>query len=79
MIKPSAAQTFRLSFNRAFRAPSYINNNIDTTILNQVDLARRASAAREFRVSDPRDGNESLEQETLTAYEIGYRRRRAQC
>ena len=35
MVKPNAAQTFRFSFNRAFRAPSFINNNIDTTILNQ--------------------------------------------
>ena len=29
MVKPDAAQTFRVSFNRAFRAPSFINNNID--------------------------------------------------
>src|SRR5262245_23744088 len=26
MVKPDPAQTFRVSFNRAFRAPSYINN-----------------------------------------------------
>ena len=38
MVKPDAAQTIRFSFNRAFRAPSFINNNIDTTILNQVNL-----------------------------------------
>src|SRR5690606_11866392 len=39
MIKPTAAQTFRLSFNRAFRAPSFINNHIDTVVLEQVDLS----------------------------------------
>jgi hypothetical protein len=40
MIKPDAAQTFRISFNRAFRAPSFINNNINTTILNQANSPR---------------------------------------
>ena len=28
-VKPSPNQTFRVSFNRAFRAPSFINNNIE--------------------------------------------------
>ena len=46
MMKPDAAQTFRVSFNRAFRAPSFINNNIDTTILNQVNLSALAPLPR---------------------------------
>jgi outer membrane receptor protein involved in Fe transport len=81
MIKPTANQTVRLSFNRAFRAPSFINNHIDTTILNQVDLSPLAPLLppplRPF-VTTPlvfpivAAGNESLDQETLTAYEIGY-------
>src|SRR6476660_1326504 len=32
MFKPTADQTFRVSFNRAYRAPSVINNYLDTTI-----------------------------------------------
>jgi iron complex outermembrane receptor protein len=68
MIKPDAAQTFRISFNRAFRAPSYINNNINTTILNQAQLSPQLSIVFPIRAI----GNEALEQETLTAYEIGY-------
>jgi outer membrane receptor protein involved in Fe transport len=72
MIKPSAAQTFRVSFNRAFRAPSYINNNIDTTILNQVDLRAAHPLLANFVFPIRATGNTSLKQETLTAYEIGY-------
>ena len=68
MIKPDAAQTIRLSFNRAFRAPSFINNNINTTILNQVSLSPQLAIVFPIRAI----GNDSLKQETLTAYEIGY-------
>ena len=38
MLKPSAEQTFRVSYNRAYRAPSLINNYLDTTIINQLPL-----------------------------------------
>jgi iron complex outermembrane receptor protein len=60
MIKPSAAQTFRVSFNRAFRAPSYINNNIDTTILNQVDLRAAHPLLANFVFPIRATGNTSL-------------------
>ncbi len=36
LISPSPQHTFRLSFNRAFRAPSMINNFLDVTIINEV-------------------------------------------
>ena len=68
MIKPDSRQTFRVSFNRAFRAPSFINNNINTTILNQAALTPQLSIVFPIRAI----GNETLNQETLTAYEIGY-------
>ena len=38
MIKPAPAQTVRVSFNRAFRTPSFINNHLGTVILSQVNL-----------------------------------------
>jgi iron complex outermembrane receptor protein len=38
MFKPVDDQTFRISYNRAFRAPSVINNYLDTVILNQLPL-----------------------------------------
>jgi outer membrane receptor for ferrienterochelin and colicin len=72
MIKPDAAQTFRIPFNRAFRAPSFINNNIDVTILNQVDLRAAHPLLADFVFPIRAVGNESLKQETLTAFELGY-------
>jgi iron complex outermembrane receptor protein len=68
MIKPAADQTFRVSFNRAFRAPSLINNHLDVTILTPVTLPVVGLFAFPTRAV----GNPNLEQETLTAFELGY-------
>jgi outer membrane receptor protein involved in Fe transport len=72
MVKPAPSQTFRVSLNRAFRAPSFINNNIDTTILNQVDLRPLNPALGPFTFPIHAAGNLDLQQETMTAFEIGY-------
>jgi len=68
MIKPAPDQTFRVSFNRAFRAPSLINNHLDVTILTPVTLPVVGLFAFPTRAV----GNPGLEQETLTAFELGY-------
>ena len=72
MIKPDAAQTFRVSFNRAFRAPSFINNNITTTILNEINLGAISPAFARYVFPIRAVGNPDLKQETMTAYEVGY-------
>ena len=72
MVKPNAAQTFRVSFTRAFRSPSFINNNIDTTILNEINLGILNPALTRFVFPIQAVGNPDLTQETMTAYEIGY-------
>ena len=74
LIKPAGDHTFRVSFNRAFRAPSFINNHIDTTILNQVDLRRVAPLPQLSPFTFPIGaiGNMDLKQEQMTAYEVGY-------
>ncbi len=72
MVKPDAAQTFRVSFNRAFRAPSFINNHIDTTVLNEVNLSALSPALARFIFPIGAVGNPNLKQETMTAYEVGY-------
>ena len=72
MIKPAADQTFRVSFNRAFRAPSFINNHIGITILNEVDLAAAHPLLRNFVFPLRAEGSPDLRQETMTAYELGY-------
>jgi outer membrane receptor protein involved in Fe transport len=38
ILKPKADQAVRVSYNKAFRSPSLINNFLDTTIVNQVNL-----------------------------------------
>jgi len=68
MYKPVANQTFRASFNRAFRAPSLINNHLDVTILTPVPLPVVGLFAFPTRAV----GNPDLNEEKLTAFELGY-------
>src|SRR5688572_242310 len=68
LIKPRASQTIRLSFNRAFRAPSFVNSFLGTAFLNEADLG----PAGKFEFSTVAVGNERLREEGLTAYEAGY-------
>jgi iron complex outermembrane receptor protein len=72
MIKPDAAQTFRVSFNRAFRAPSFINNHVDATVLNEVNLGAISPLLARFLFPILAVGNPELKQETMTAFEVGY-------
>ena len=72
MVKPDPAQTFRVSFNRAFRAPSYINNHLDTPILNEVNLSAISPLLARYVFPIRATGNPDLQQETMTAYEVGY-------
>ena len=62
------SQTFRLSFNRAFRAPSFVNTLLDTTFFTDVDLG----AAGPFALTTLAKATRSLKEEALTAYEAGY-------
>ncbi|HTL03530.1 MAG TPA: TonB-dependent receptor [Vicinamibacterales bacterium] len=68
LIKPRPNHTFRISFNRAFRAPSMVNTFLDTSFVNQVDLGTGAA----FSFPTTAVGNPLLREERLTAYEVGY-------
>jgi iron complex outermembrane receptor protein len=74
MYKPAAAHTLRVSFNKAYRAPSHVNNYLDVTIINQLDLGslNPALAGRVYNFPVHAVGNEDLEEESLNAYEVGY-------
>jgi outer membrane receptor protein involved in Fe transport len=74
MYKPAASQTVRASFNRAYRAPSHVNNYLDTTLANALDLGalNPALAGRQFVFPSDAIGNPDLKEEKMTAYEIGY-------
>jgi iron complex outermembrane receptor protein len=68
MYKPAADQTLRVSFNRAFRAPSLINNHLNVGILTPVPFP----VIGQFLLPTQATGNPDLEEETLTAFEVGY-------
>ncbi len=88
MFKPTPEQSIRVSFNRAFRSPSVINNYLEQNIFlssPQIDLRQLAPLA--FLVGQPalgtaisspfnlvvrNIGNTGLKEESLNAYEIAY-------
>jgi outer membrane receptor protein involved in Fe transport len=72
MVKPTNDHTVRVSFNRAFRAPSFINNHINTAIINQINLGLIVPGLGAFNFPVAAVGNADLKQETMTAYELGY-------
>jgi len=73
MIKPQENQTFRVSYNRAYRAPSVINNHISLVISEPIDL-RPLNPAIPFPYLLPVSivGNTDLQEQSLDAFEIGY-------
>ena len=74
MYKPAPSHTFRVSYNRAYRAPSLVNNFLDTTLVNQLDLGalNPALAGRSFAFPVAARGNPDLSEESMNAYELGY-------
>jgi iron complex outermembrane receptor protein len=74
MIKPTPEHAFRVSYNKAFRAPSFVNSFLDVTIVQAIDLGliNPALAGRQFAFPVVAVGNEDLNEESLTAYELGY-------
>ena len=72
VLKPDANNSIRVSFNQAFRAPSYINNNLQTSVLNEVNLSPISPILSRFIFPVAAVGNPDLKQESLTAYEVGY-------
>jgi len=71
MIKPQENQTFRLSYNRAYRSPSVINNHINVVIGQPVPLGALGGPA-DYQLPVNIIGNPDLEEQLLDAFEIGY-------
>jgi outer membrane receptor protein involved in Fe transport len=80
MIKPQENHTFRVSYNRAYRSPSVINNHLNLLIAEPVDIRPLAQAvglppsAVPFPYQLPINitGNPDLKEQSLDAFEIGY-------
>ncbi len=74
ILKPSADHAIRVSYNKAFRAPSLINNYLETTIINQLNLGliNPALAGVTYNFPVRAIGNESLTEEDTESIEVGY-------
>jgi iron complex outermembrane receptor protein len=68
LIKPQENQTVRLSYNRAYRSPSVINNHLDVTTAERLTLA----PGLVYPLPIHSVGNPDLKETSLDAYEIGY-------
>jgi outer membrane receptor protein involved in Fe transport len=68
LVKPRPNQTIRVSFNRAFRAPSLFNSYIDIDFLVEASLPTGT-----VQVPAAAVGNRDLKEESLTGYEVAYR------
>lgn len=68
LVKPRHNHTIRLSYNRAFRAPSLVNTYLETRFQTEVDLG----SAGPFHVPVVAVGNDLLKEEAVTAYEASY-------
>ena len=74
ILKPAADHAVRLSYNKAFRSPSLINNYLDTTIVNQLNLGAINPALNNVVYNFPvrATGNQSLTEESTESIEVGY-------
>ena len=74
LIKPQPNQTFRLSYNRAYRSPSVINNFLDVTLTEPINLGLFSPllAGRTYLLPIRPVGNQNLKETSLDAYEVGY-------
>ena len=74
LIKPQEDHTIRLSYNRAYRSPSVINNFLNVPIAEPINLGliNPALAGRIYALPVQSTGNPDLNEITVDAYEIGY-------
>ncbi|MDH3745117.1 MAG: TonB-dependent receptor [Acidobacteriota bacterium] len=75
LLSPKDNHTFRLSFNRAFQAPSLINNFLDLVVLNQAQLPPIPAFGFPGALlifPSAVGGNVELKEQRLDAIEAGY-------
>jgi len=77
VLKPSPNHALRFSANKAFRAPSVVNNYLDQTTLTPVDLEELVGEVPPgvdplYLLPQRATGSPDLDEESLTSWEIGY-------
>jgi outer membrane receptor protein involved in Fe transport len=77
MIKPHEDQTVRVSYNRAYRSPSVVNNFLDVVIAEPIDLSpfaplNPALKGQIYPLPVRSVGNPLLQETSMDAFEVGY-------
>ena len=74
LYKLNNDQSIRLSYNRAFRSPSMVNNNLDTVVATALplNLIHPIFGSAVFYVPTTAVGNPDLVEESVDAYELAY-------
>jgi outer membrane receptor protein involved in Fe transport len=74
IVKPQPDQSVRVSYNRAFRSPSMVNNNLDITIGTPLPLRQinQNYPPTTFFVPTHAVGNPDLVEESVDAFEVAY-------
>ena len=74
LVKPQENHTVRLSYNRAYRSPSVINNFLDIQIAEPLNLGLFSPllAGRTYLIPIRATGNTDLTETSVDAYELGY-------
>jgi iron complex outermembrane receptor protein len=71
MIKPQENHTFRVSYNRAYRSPSVINNHLNLVIAEPLTVLAPFGVPL-YLLPINIVGNPDLKEQSLDAFEIGY-------
>lgn len=74
LAKPQENHTVRVSYNRAYRSPSVINNFLDIQIAEPLNLGLFSPllAGRVYLIPIRATGNTDLTETSVDAYELGY-------
>ncbi len=73
ILKPVGTQSLRLSYSRAYRAPSMFNNYLDTWILQPLPLNLINPQLQGFFIFPVHGvGSLNLKEQNLDSYEVGY-------
>ena len=74
VIKPRTDQALRFSYNRAYRSPSVINNFLQVTLAEPINLGALGPpfAGRIYPLPISSVGNPDLQEQLVDAFEVGY-------
>ena len=72
LFSPMPGSTFRVSYSRAYRAPSLFQNYMDTVVVNRMPLDAFGQPGAFFYFPVKGLGSLTLKEQTLDGYEAGY-------